>query len=207
MNLFLPFLKDVPRFWDEHEGDFKLVLLDSETDEYGVVSSHFLSSLPNMEIRRIDRIQNKILWRKYVDRAKQMYERNNGKLSEVKLFHGTRNNKPELIFQGDASFDMRFSSNGLWGRGNYFAVNSSYSHGYAHQCPTGQHQMLIAYVLTGYSVTCKQDGSITKPPLRTMSADGVKIHYNSVSGITRDSKIFITYDNDQAYPAYLITYA
>ena len=160
-----------------------------------------------MEILRIERIQNNILWRKYIDCAKRMSEKNNGKTSEMMLFHGTRTNKPEQIYKGDASFDMRFSNTGLWGRGNYFAVNSSYSHIYAHRCATGQHQMLVAYVLTGYASACKRDNTLTHPPVRRTASHEVDIRYDSVSGITQDSKIFITYNNDQAYPAYLITYA
>ena len=61
-----------------------------------------------------------------MDRAKQMMEYDQV-LGEKPLFHGTRTNKPEAIFKGDASFDMRYCHSGLWGRGNYFAVNASYS--------------------------------------------------------------------------------
>ena len=58
-----------------------------------------------------------------MDRAKQMMEYDQV-LGEKPLFHGTRTNKPEAIFKGDASFDMRYCHSGLWGRGNYFAVNA-----------------------------------------------------------------------------------
>ena len=34
----------------------------------------------------------------------------------------------------------------------------------------------------------------------------IKRRYDSVSGDTGGSKVYITYDNDKAYPAYLITY-
>ncbi len=197
---------DYPEYWSKHDGELKLVLLDEDGEEFAVVSSQFLSTLLQIEILRIERIQNKILWRKYIDCAKRISERNNGKTSEMMLFHGTRHNKPELIYKGDASFDMRFSNTGYWGRGNYFAVNSSYSHSYAHCCTTGQHQMLVANVITGYASTCKQDKTLTHPPVRITTSNEVDIHYDSVSGMTQDSKVFITYNNDQAYPAYLITY-
>ena len=52
-----------------------------------------------------------------MDRAKQMMEYDQV-LGEKPLFHGTRTNKPEAIFKGDASFDMRYCHSGLWGRGN-----------------------------------------------------------------------------------------
>ena len=46
---------------------------------------------------------------------------------------------------------MRYCHSGLWGRGNYFAVNASYSNNYAHIEAGGVRQMLVAYVLTGHS--------------------------------------------------------
>ena len=41
---------------------------------------------------------------------------------------------------------MRFSSQGLWGRANYFAKNASYSDRYSHACGGGQKQMFMAKV-------------------------------------------------------------
>ena len=44
------------------------------------------------------------------------------------LFHGTRQNNPELIYKGkEEGVDMRFSNHGMWGRGIYFAKSASYS--------------------------------------------------------------------------------
>ena len=67
-------------------------------------------------------------------------------------------------------------------------------------------QMLVAYVLTGYSCFCHPDTTLQKPPFRPGGDTGVKHHYDSVSGVSGGSKIYITYENGHAYPAYLITY-
>ena len=163
--------------------------------------------MPRCEIRRIDRIQNKLLWTKYCDRARQMYNYDQV-LGEMSLFHGTGSHKPEEIYTGDASFDMRFCQKGMWGRGNYFAVNASYSHSYAHT-EGGVRQMLMANVLTGHSYHCHPDRSLTQPPFRLQSQgiSTVKRRYDSVCGDhPGGSKVYITYDNDKAYPAYLISY-
>ena len=48
------------------------------------------------------------------------------------LWHGTRTTEPKLIYEGNEGFDMKFSSEGLWGRGLYFAEKAYYSNGYAH---------------------------------------------------------------------------
>ena len=138
-----------------------------------------------------------------------MFRFNNGKIEEMILFHGTRTNAPELMYKGDASFDMCYSKHGMWGRGNYFAVNASYADGYSHRCqgPGGYRQMLVANVLTGYSYFCHPDSTLQKPPFRPGGDTDLKRRYDSVSGVSGGSKIYITYENDRAYPAYLITYS
>lgn len=52
---------------------------------------------------------------------------------EMFLFHGTRNNKPSLIFESEEGFDLRFAKQGVWGMAIYFAKNASYSHNYAYK--------------------------------------------------------------------------
>lgn len=205
------FYTEYPETWSSQDGDFNLVLLDNiddsnDAEEYNAASSLFQTTLPPSlyEIERIERIQNKLVWRKYFDCAKRMSQFNEGVLNEMYLFHGSRTNEPEEIYKGDAGFDMRFSNQGLWGKGNYFAVNASYSDGYAHRCALGRYQMLMAYVLVGYEYNCQPDSSFTKPPLRDTTE--LRRRYDTVSGTAASSKVYITYENDRAYPAYLITY-
>ncbi len=40
------------------------------------------------------------------------------------LFHGTRNNAPQVIYGSEDGLDMRYSDNGANGYGIYFANNS-----------------------------------------------------------------------------------
>ena len=208
-------LSDYPGLWDDHtddNGDCKLVLLNeySDIDEYNVIATGFKQTLspPRYKIIRIERIQNKLLWQKYLDCAKRMFRFNNGKIEEMILFHGTSTNAPELIYKGDANFDMRYCKHGMWGRGNYFAVNASYSDVYSHHCQGagGYRQMLVANVLTGYSYFCHPDYTLEKPPFRSSGGTDLKRRYDCVSGVS-GSKIYITYENERAYPAYLITYS
>lgn len=201
---------DVPTFWDDQSvsEELKVVPIDPEKDEFRRVSMLFLQSMPRCAIRHIERIQNKPLWRKYCDRAKQMFEYDQT-LGEKTLFHGTSSHKPKEVFEGDSSFDMRYSREGAWGKGNYFAVNALYSSRYAYR-EGGVCQMLMAYVLTGHSILCESDRTLRKPPYRgsqEISDDNtIRRRYDSVCGLSGGSKVFITYDNDKAYPAYLISY-
>ena len=199
---------EVPSFWDEHSPgeEFKLVLLDPLQDEFHRISALFLQSMPGCQIKQIDRIQNKLLWRKYCNRARQMFTYDQV-LGEMSLFHGTASHKPEEIYTGDVSFDMRYCQSGMWGRGNYFAVDASYCNSYAHT-EGGVRQMLMGNVLTGHSYQCHPDHRLTQPPFRLQSqgVGTVTRRYDSVCGVTGGSKVYIIYDNDKAYPAYLISY-
>lgn len=54
------------------------------------------------------------------------------------LWHGTSKTDPKLICQSEEGFDMRYANAGMWGHGNYFAVNASYSNnGYAFKTVNG----------------------------------------------------------------------
>ena len=104
---------------------------------------------------------------------------------------------------------MRLSRQGMWGKGNYFAVNASYANSYAYSVHgTNMRKLLVAFVLTGLSYNCNPDGSLTMPPYRGEQDDPTNIarRYDTVNGVTGGTTVYITYDNTLAYPAYVITY-
>ena len=177
-------------------------------EEYERVADLFMLTLHDAQILKIERVQNKVIWTKYLEQGRYMKSLETP-LREELLFHGTRGNDPKLIYKGEVGFDMRHSAEGMWGKGNYFAVNSSYSHRYSFQSG-GLHVMFAAYVLTGNSFNCNPNNSLRKPPtlaLESCRSDAtVQRHYDSVSGTTGGTRVYITYDNNRAYPAYIITY-
>ena len=68
-------------------------------------------------------------------------EKHNVPISQVQtklLFHGTSGTDPKLIYDSEEGLDMRFSKNGMWGVGIYFAVNSEYSNSYAFRAPQNE---------------------------------------------------------------------
>ena len=154
-------------------------------------------------MHRIVRIQNLWLWRKYVNHKHSMTEKNKGDVNEKDLFHGTTSTDPVQIYDSEEGFDMRFSRDGLWGQGTYFAENASYSDNYVFNCPSGEKQMFLARVLTGDSADIPQDRSLRMPPVKQSSGG---LRYDSVTGIAMVSRIYVTYNNDKSYPLYLITY-
>jgi len=176
-------------------------------EEFLRIADLFFQSLPNPEIRTIERVQNRVLWKKYSTKSKSMHE-DGTPCRERILFHGTRQTDPKEIYEGESSFDMRHSRDGLWGKGNYFAVNASLANGYAHQVHSVK-KLLLARVLTGISYFSPPKTFLKPPPLPNAgrgSARGVQRMYNSVTGQLHGSTIYITYENDLAYPAYIITY-
>jgi len=91
----------------------------------------------------------------------------------------------------------------MWGRANYFAVNSQYSNAYAFRVPGLEvRQMFMASVIIGKPAKLNPDRSLREPPLN--SGTGKK--YDSVQGNTGGSDVYMVYSNKKAYPSYLITY-
>ncbi|XP_065897421.1 uncharacterized protein [Dysidea avara] len=192
-----------PVEWEPQNDEIELKLLSSGTPEWSKVSQQLHTTLSSAEIIKIERVQNKWLWEKYGQHSKRMKKKNGGVINEKMLFHGTRNNPPSSIYQDEEGFDMRFSNAGMWGTGNYFAVNASYSDGYAH-LSDGTKQMFLAKVLTGDSIQLKSNSTLRMPPVKD-SSKGV-VRYDTVTGHTNGSQVFIAYSNDKAYPFYLISY-
>ena len=129
-----------------------------------------------------------------------------GKVSEALLWHGTRNVAPTTVYSSDkCGLDFHHSNEGMWGRGIYLAKNASYSNSYSHALQDGSKQFLFCSVLIGDSVKLAADNSLRLPPFKDqMSGSGER--YDSVEGSTGGSQIFIVYENQKVYPAYLITY-
>jgi len=198
-----------PKNWEMQSMECQVFYVDPVSREFDRRKSHFLRSHPSAHVYHIQRIQNKLLWRKYLNKKKQLEDDHTLQSSgEKMLYHGTRDTRPEQIYEGDSGFDMRYSRDGLWGKGNYFAVNSTYSVGYSHKTTDGYQQMLVARVLTGASFRSAQK-RFQVPPLREGTGQGegeVQRRYDSVQGETNGSTVYITYDNDHSYPEYLITF-
>lgn len=206
---FLLYSVGFPNNWEAQSVECQVFCVDPVSREFDRRKSHFLKSCPSARVYHIQRIQNKLLWRKYLNKKKELEEDptllNNG---EKMLFHGTRDTRPEQVYEGDSGFDMRYSRDGLWGRGNYFAVNSAYSVSYSHNTMDGYQQMLVARVLTGASFRSPPH-KFQVPPLRKATGQSqgeVQRRYDSVHGETNGSTVYITYDNDHSYPEYLITF-
>jgi hypothetical protein len=118
------------------------------------------------------------------------------------LYHGTRTNKPELIYgDQEESFNINFSNLGSLGKGIYFAKECSYSNSYCYNDGHGTRQMFYCLVLVGNSEI--YNGS---QQFNTNYRDvAQKIRYESVVEGPNQT-IYVVFKNRRAYPLYLISY-
>ena len=193
---------EIPKEWEPQTDNVAIKEVTIGSPEWKHVAQLVLDTLPQVDVMKIERIQNRYLWEKYIFHARRMKEKNNGNINEKELFHGTSGTVPEKIYvDEEEGFDMRFSRSGMWGQGNYFAEKASYSDNYAYQDPNGTKQLFLAKVLTGDSIELKSDTKLRMPPVKEGS-----VRYDTVNGVTHGCRVYISYSNDKAYPFYLITY-
>ncbi len=189
--------------------DCKIVSVPFASHEYIDVMTRFEDTMPEYVIVDIQRVQNKWIWQRYAIAKHRIGGKNNGRINELELFHGSRTAPAKSICKSEEGFDMRFSREGLWGRANYFAQDASYSNDYAYN-GKGIKEIMLAQVLTGDSYACNADRTLRMPPEKP-SQDSDRSsqliqRYDSVSGVTNNCKVFMTYCNENAYPAYIIRY-
>jgi len=156
------------------------------------------------------RIQNKRLWERYCNQKTDLTRENEGDISELDLFHGTFLTDPIKIYQGKIGFDIQFSNKGMWGYGIYFAVNAHMSYDqYGYTTPEKKKQIILAKVLAGKVDKCAPNSELFRPGLLpNYKGEHVDARFDSCSGYHSGGKsdIYILYDNDRAYPSYLITF-
>jgi hypothetical protein len=202
----------LPQHWKQGQrSPVQTVAVPVGTEEWSELEDLLRQSLPSVRLVEITRIQNLLLWKRY-SFFKSLMSRKNGsdKVNERLLFHGTRGTDPASIITSEKGFDFRFGSEDcLWGKGTYFAVKASYCDSrFAFHTPRGNKQVFVARVLTGRSVHLPKPNRALKAPPRL--PDSPTDSYDSVNGVVENplrSHVYVVYDHDKAYPAYLITYS
>ena len=103
-----------------------------------MIEDNFKRTLPKANIVLVERIQNRRLWTVFSAEVQLLKEKYQGQDPEIRyLYHGTSNTSPYLIYKSEEGFDMKYSPGGMWGKANYFAVNSGYSHDFRYKHPNG----------------------------------------------------------------------
>jgi hypothetical protein len=227
---------EYPKEWEEEivksaviDENISLVSLNNQGSQYKFVQELFNKTVPGVPIINIFRIQNRHLWEKYSkERARIINEK--GSADEKWLFHGTRSNNPKCVYQ--LGFDISFASDqGAYGRGVYFARQSIYSYSGYSYVYEGKGYMFLAKVITGKTFSHDMvnrlqglnniRGNIKNSLSGQAFGQGMKkppfldenkfIYYDSVSNASNPndehiSQMYIVYENDKAYPYYLIEF-
>ncbi|KAI9543760.1 hypothetical protein NQZ68_008808 [Dissostichus eleginoides] len=186
------------------KGDLiKLFPVAAGSQEYTDVESELRNTGFTPNIISIERVQNTTLWKSYLLFKKQLDVKNKHNNNERKLFHGTGANSIDLINKRGFNRSYAGTHGAMYGNGSYFAVNALYSRGYA-KPDTRQHmRMYLAKVLVG-DFTTGRAGMITPPTKSSSTATDL---YDSVADNGTNPTIFVVFNDIQAYPEYLITFA
>mmetsp|Transcript_63048 Transcript_63048/g.186240 ORF Transcript_63048/g.186240 Transcript_63048/m.186240 type:complete len:741 (-) Transcript_63048:110-2332(-) len=196
-----------PASWDVSLGE--LCELSDGSAEFQGVANLFHSpsgGVPKTQftILSVERVQSFRLWSAYARRKEDVAAENWSCPNERRLFHGTSVTTPDTIMNDAVGFDPRFSAEGAYGRGAYFAANAEYSDKFRHIAPGGTFQMFLARVTLG------RVEEPTGHDLRSTIRPGPGCH--SVVGLSQlrngtASFVHVIYETStQAYPEYLITY-
>jgi len=185
---------------------------------------------PRLKLESVQQNCNPKLWRNYslarksIALAKGVTEQHEAKTTKVMqdidvkmslqhavneffLFHGTKVSACESICKADFMVKLAGSHAGtLYGSGLYFGENSSKSDEYCHDDGNGIFAMLLCRVTCGkvlYSDTVKVDVDALMKKRKTQGCDSVLGDREKCRGTYRE---FIVFDNDLAYPAYILKY-
>ncbi|XP_062393412.1 LOW QUALITY PROTEIN: protein mono-ADP-ribosyltransferase PARP14-like [Sardina pilchardus] len=195
----------LPTNWDDMKGkNVVQIQLKSGTKEYNDVEKEFRTTGLASNIIQIDRVQNGTLWRNYMIKKEELDQRNKHTNNEKRLWHGTSVNKIDQI--NNQGFNRSFAGSqvgALYGNGSYFAVDPQYSaNGYAQPDVNGHKRMYLARVLVG-EFTLGSGGLLTAPARNSGNSADL---YDSVTDNMKHPKMFVIFNDVQAYPEYIITF-
>ena len=221
-----------PEEWGAGGGDggpteSKLVPLSMQSNEALLIKTLLARSCPSARLSRVQRVQNKMLWRAYANyRDDQLVHTcAGGDVNEMLLFHGTAERAAEDVLAHQNGLDPRFSNGGFYGQGIYLAEDPSYPIGgrYAHRI-SGSGGSRVQLLIVKAALGSQQEmGQRISAETRAMRMPDVRVEgpprllYDSVRGGPHRpfvsgggengcdaSIVHVVYESRQMYPAYVI---
>ncbi|XP_046365110.2 protein mono-ADP-ribosyltransferase PARP14-like [Haliotis rufescens] len=176
--------------------NIKVVLLNQDDQEYRVVDNKF--SVSRMKVVKIERIQNKTLYKQYTAKSVQFRE------PEMQLWHGTDCKAIPFINRNGFNRNYCGKHAAQYGNGVYFAKDASYStqDRFSQPDSAGYKYIYLADVLTG-EYTQGKKGMGVPPPLDPATPAFL---FDSVVDDIKKPEKFVIFNYTQAYPKYLVTY-
>ncbi|XP_059895724.1 poly(ADP-ribose) polymerase family member 14-related sequence 1 isoform X1 [Gadus macrocephalus] len=172
-----------------------------KTPEYDEVLQLFKATVQRNVIK-IERIQNRFLWKSLQLKKADMEARNGHKNNERQLFHGACSTSIQDINRYGFNRSYAGKNAAHFGNGTYFAVNANYSAQDTYSKPDAQGQkcVYLCRVLTG-DFTTGTRGMVVPPtkPSSSLQYDSVVDHLNHI-------QMFVIFHDTHACPEYLITF-
>jgi hypothetical protein len=197
---------DYPEDWDNSKQEF-LVKVDENSSEYTDIITRMTLTAKNAQIINLWRIQNKQLYEKYF-REKLKIKQEKGFIEENILFYGNKHIKDDHIYK--VGFDISYANdNQEYGRGIYFEKRADKAIKNVEVEKGNKKTVFVCKVLTGIPYVSAIKQSYRKPPFYDESRF---IYHDSITNIENFSnlkecdQIFVIYNNEKAYPSYLIEF-
>ncbi|MPC70667.1 Poly [ADP-ribose] polymerase 12 [Portunus trituberculatus] len=175
------------------------------SSEFIFVEGLLEQTLAGLKIASIHRIQNDHLWKVYQNKKRFLISLNDGDtttINEQYLFHGTSHEAVNHICA--ENFDWRLYGTNvghLYGQGTYFTNLAKLAYTYGKRNKTGKKVMLVVLVLVGKTTVGQANMSF--PP--TNASTGRR--YDTTCDKETNASIFVKYDRDEYYPAYVVKYS
>ncbi|KAM5151899.1 uncharacterized protein ACMZJ9_010183 [Mantella aurantiaca] len=195
---------DVPDDWAPMNNDnMKEVQLAAGSPEFTKVEKEFRKTC-NMQIVKMERIQNRHLWINYQIKKQSIDDKNGSTNSEKQLFHGVDANTVSSVNCNGFNRSYAGKNEAYYGNGTYFSVNASYSARDTYSRPDGKayKYMYLSRVVTGVSCPGRQ-GMNAPPPKNPSNPTDL---YDSVTDNVSNPVMYVIFHDIQAYPEYLITF-
>ncbi|XP_062292615.1 uncharacterized protein parp10 [Scomber scombrus] len=181
--------------------------VDEESDEFQNVVKNFYETIQEyhskIRIIQVEKLMNRLLYNQYKLKKASVLQRAEYPEIERTLYHGTSETSvKEICIHG---FNRSFCGKNatVYGQGVYFAVNSALSVQDQYSPPNadGYKFIFVSKVLTGdYTKGCH---SMKTAPLK--ETDDIPLRYDSVTDDITKPTMFVTFNDTQAFPEYLIT--
>ena len=176
-----------PKEWIKVHGNLTIFEIEKNTIEYKDINDEILKSNQNVEIIKIERIQNKFLWKLYQQRKKLLSSKFEN-LNEKWLFFGTKYAELEKIYDNIKSSNaddfLHFSDSAMYIMSNYSFQSEDKS----------KESIFFSRVDLGQII--EKTDSISKPIE----------HYKSIVSRENGFNIYVVSDSLRAYHQYLITF-
>ncbi|XP_062616538.1 protein mono-ADP-ribosyltransferase PARP15-like [Saccostrea cucullata] len=194
----------LPTSWTTMKNNQTLVeiTLNHWDNEYQEVMSKFkATSMREVSISEIRRVQNPYLYQQYAAKRKEI-EVKNGKNPQKWLWHGTYPETVDKIINNGFNRGYCGRNGTIYGAGVYFAVRASYSSGYCRLDSNGLKHMFCVQVATGNY--CMGNSSMNVLPHKP--GTGSHVTYDSACDNLSNPEMYVIFHDTQAYPAYHIIF-